>query len=230
MRIIAGKWRSRKLGRPAPGTTRPMPDRVREAIFNILGSRYGTPGTLPALHVADLFAGSGSMGLEALSRGAGSCVFYERDRAVLEVLRQNLAVMDHDRQAVIAAGNAFQARLIHRDGHSFDLLILDPPYRDSRDFSPGQPIVELFRRLAEDARELLPGEDPALREPRPADQGAADLPAATTSNATFDPVIVLHHEKQVDSPDRLAGWRILDERRIGTNLIALYGLDEQEPT
>ena len=78
MRIIGGKWRSRRLSFPRWGRTRPMPDRIRESIFDILASRFGLCGTLPSLKVADLFAGSGSMGWEAVSRGASGCDFIEK--------------------------------------------------------------------------------------------------------------------------------------------------------
>ncbi|MCH7814456.1 MAG: RsmD family RNA methyltransferase [Planctomycetes bacterium] len=81
MRIIAGRWRSRRIAAPPSRTTRPFPDRIKEAVFDILGARWGSPGTVPPLWVADLFAGSGSLGLEAVSRGARGCVFVERDRA-----------------------------------------------------------------------------------------------------------------------------------------------------
>ena len=67
-----------------------MPDRLKEAIFAMLGDYYDCPGELPELHVADVFAGSGSLGLEALSRGASTCYFFERDRKALEMLKINL--------------------------------------------------------------------------------------------------------------------------------------------
>ncbi|MGA1345675.1 MAG: RsmD family RNA methyltransferase, partial [Ilumatobacteraceae bacterium] len=86
MRVVAGELRGRRIVAPAGRDTRPTTDRVREAIFNALGSAGLVEGAL----VADLFAGSGALGIEALSRGAERCVFVETDRAALAALEQNL--------------------------------------------------------------------------------------------------------------------------------------------
>ncbi|MFZ5794795.1 MAG: RsmD family RNA methyltransferase, partial [Pseudomonadota bacterium] len=87
MRIIAGKWRGRPIVAPKGDATRPTADRVREALFSMLASRLGS---FEDLAVADLFAGSGALGLEALSRGAASCIFVEQDKAALDALRTNI--------------------------------------------------------------------------------------------------------------------------------------------
>ncbi|MEO6387785.1 MAG: RsmD family RNA methyltransferase, partial [Croceibacterium sp.] len=87
MRIIAGEWRRRLLKTPEGDTTRPSADRTRETLFAMLTSRLGT---FEELAVADLFAGSGALGLEALSRGAASCLFVEHDPAAIRALRTNL--------------------------------------------------------------------------------------------------------------------------------------------
>jgi len=132
MRIIAGQWRSRRLSRPDESVTRPMPDRVKESIFNMLGVYYETPGLLPALHVADVFAGGGSMGLEALSRGAERCVFFERDRETLRILRRNLVGLGVvEPQGVVHGGDAWQSAVVS----ATDLMFLDPPFADSKDAS-----------------------------------------------------------------------------------------------
>src|SRR3546814_13983274 len=86
MRIIAGQWRGRSIDAPKGDTTRPTADRTREALFSMLTSRLGS---FEGLAVADLFAGSGALGLEALSRGAASCIFVEQDRAALDALHAN---------------------------------------------------------------------------------------------------------------------------------------------
>lgn len=122
MRIIAGQWRGRPLVAPPGDATRPTADRVREALFSMLASRLGS---FEGLAVADLFAGSGALGLEALSRGAGSCLFVEHDRAALDALRANIAALgargaDVRAASVLALGPAPAAP---------DLLLLDPPYR-----------------------------------------------------------------------------------------------------
>ena len=91
MRVIAGRLRGRPLLAPKGATTRPTADRTREALFSSLTSRIGS---FEHLAVADLFAGSGALGIEALSRGATSCLFVEQDRAALDALRANSAKLD----------------------------------------------------------------------------------------------------------------------------------------
>lgn len=120
MRIIAGDWRGRRLAAPVGGATRPTADRVRETLFSILASRLGS---FQGLQVADLFAGSGALGLEVLSRGAERCVFVEQDRAALSALRTNVTSLHANAEiiarSVLDLGPANKA---------FDLLFLDPPY------------------------------------------------------------------------------------------------------
>jgi len=120
MRIIAGQWRGRPLVAPKGDTTRPTADRTREALFSMLTSRLGS---FEDLAVADLFAGSGALGLEALSRGAASCLFVEQDKPALDALRANIARLgakgDVRAQSVMALGPA-RAPL--------DLILMDPPY------------------------------------------------------------------------------------------------------
>lgn len=120
MRIIAGQWRGRALVAPAGDATRPTADRTREALFSMLTSRLGS---FEGLAVADLFAGSGALGFEALSRGAASCVFVEHDKAALDALRANAAKLgvrpDIRAASVLALGPA---------PAPLDLLLLDPPY------------------------------------------------------------------------------------------------------
>src|SRR6478735_7884803 len=90
MRIISGQWRGRQIVAPKGDATRPTADRTRETLFNMLASRVGS---FEGLTVADLFAGSGALGLEALSRGAASCVFVEHDAAALDAIRANMAML-----------------------------------------------------------------------------------------------------------------------------------------
>lgn len=122
MRIIAGQWRGRPLAAPQGDTTRPTADRTRETLFSMLVSRLGS---FEGLSVADLFAGSGALGLEALSRGAASAIFVEQDAPAIRALRQNIAAFraqgecDVRASSVMALGPA-KAPL--------DLILLDPPY------------------------------------------------------------------------------------------------------
>lgn len=120
MRIIAGRWRGRPIVAPAGQATRPTSDRTREALFSMLASRLGS---FEELAVADLFAGSGALGLEALSRGAARCTFVETDRTAIEAIRRNLAALGAE--AEILAAPAHQARI----SGPLDLAFLDPPYR-----------------------------------------------------------------------------------------------------
>ncbi|MEH3106571.1 MAG: 16S rRNA (guanine(966)-N(2))-methyltransferase RsmD [Sphingomonas fennica] len=118
MRIVSGRWRGRPLKAPAGEATRPTSDRAREALFSMLASRIGS---FEGLRVADLFAGTGALGLEALSRGAAHCTFVEPDRAALAALEANVAALDA--AATIVARRAESYR-----GGPFDLILLDPPY------------------------------------------------------------------------------------------------------
>lgn len=120
MRVIAGQWRGRRLVAPKGDLTRPTADRTREALFSMLTSRVGS---FEGLAVADLFAGSGALGIEALSRGAATCVFVEQDRAAIDALRANLAALgsggDVRAQSVLALGPTAAA---------LDVVMMDPPY------------------------------------------------------------------------------------------------------
>ena len=122
MRIIAGEWRGRKLQAPAGDATRPTADRTRETLFSMLLSRLGT---FDGLGVADLFAGSGALGLEALSRGAASCLFVEQDAAALRALRANIAALRAQSRCEVRAASVLALGPTQAPR---DLLLLDPPY------------------------------------------------------------------------------------------------------
>jgi 16S rRNA (guanine966-N2)-methyltransferase len=122
MRIISGAWRSRPLVAPKGDTTRPTADRTRETLFSMLVSRLGS---FEELAVLDLFAGSGALGLEALSRGAATCTFVEHDAAALKALETNIDKLGASKQAdvrrssVLSLGSAIKP---------FDIILMDPPY------------------------------------------------------------------------------------------------------
>jgi 16S rRNA (guanine966-N2)-methyltransferase len=120
MRIISGKWRGRALLAPAGDATRPTADRVREALFSMLTSRLGS---FEGLRVFDGFAGTGALGLEALSRGAAHATFVERDAEAVKALRSNL-----DKMAAAATVIASPVEAIGRAQLPCDLVMLDPPY------------------------------------------------------------------------------------------------------
>lgn len=123
MRIIAGQWRGRKLLAPAGETTRPTADRTRETLFSMLVSRVGA---FDGLRVADLFAGSGALGLEALSRGAAACIFVEQDAAAIRAIRSNIA---NFQAAALCDVRAASVLTLGVAKEPLDLILLDPPYQ-----------------------------------------------------------------------------------------------------
>jgi 16S rRNA (guanine966-N2)-methyltransferase len=165
MRIIAGEFRGRKL-LPPEGTdvTRPITDRVKQSLFDILSPR------IEGARVYDLFAGTGSMGLESLSRGASHVTFFEGDRSAVQRLKKNIAALGVDAKADVVAGDLFRWFDAERPGAKADIVFLDPPYRFLSErpdalrrlceslaagrLSPGGVLV--FRHDASDALELPP--------------------------------------------------------------------------
>lgn len=121
MRIIAGEWRGRSIEAPPGASTRPTADRLRETLFSMLASRLGS---LEDLRVADLFAGSGALGLEALSRGAKSAVFVEKDANAIAAIRRNAERLGAGNRVQLIAGSA----LALPRSEPFDLILADPPY------------------------------------------------------------------------------------------------------
>jgi len=123
IRIIAGQWRGRKLAAPQGDDTRPTADRTRETLFSMLVSRLCS---FDELRVADLFAGSGALGLEALSRGAAHCLFVEQAPPAIRAIRTNIAnLMAHEKSDVRAAS----VLTLGIAKAPLDLVLLDPPYR-----------------------------------------------------------------------------------------------------
>lgn len=123
MRVVAGTARGRRLRSPDGETTRPTADRVREAVFNALHSQ----GLVQDARVADLFAGSGALGIEALSRGAAHVWFVESDRSALTVIDDNLATLELGERATVVRSTverALAAGLADR----LDVVLADPPY------------------------------------------------------------------------------------------------------
>ena len=121
MRIIAGEWRGRPLQAPPGTATRPTADRTRETLFSMLTSRIGT---FDGLRVADLFAGSGALGLEALSRGAGFACFVENDAGAAAAIKANAEAFGVTDRTSLMRGSA----LALPKADPFDLIFADPPY------------------------------------------------------------------------------------------------------
>jgi 16S rRNA (guanine966-N2)-methyltransferase len=121
LRVIAGRFRGRKLEAPRGLTTRPTADRVRQALFDVLGPLHGE-------RVLDLYAGTGALGIEALSRGAASAVFVESDRAALACIRKNLQALGLSEAATVLPVAVERAAKPLRDLGPFDLVLCDPPW------------------------------------------------------------------------------------------------------
>ena len=146
MRIVSGRWRGRRLSAPVGLDTRPTSDRVREAVFSILEARG--PECVAGSVVLDAFAGSGALGLEALSRGAAAATFVESDPRAVDALHRNVSNVGAE-DAVIQQGDVFS--LVDKAavrGGPFSLLFVDPPYRIER-----AQVRDLLRLMAE--RDLL---------------------------------------------------------------------------
>lgn len=141
MRIISGIYKNRELKSPNSSATHPMSERARLSIFNMLGN-------LENKTVLDLFAGTGSLGLEALSRGASSCTFVENHPKTLQILKQNLQNIEN---ATVLKADAYQ----YTPKDQFDLIFLDPPY-DQFDFK----ILDFQKYLNQDGTMVISSPEP----------------------------------------------------------------------
>lgn len=167
LRVIGGALRGRRIAAPLGRDTRPSADRVREALFNILGQ------DMSGLVVLDLFAGSGALGIEALSRGAARCVFVERAPAAAGQVRANLAALGLEDRGRVLAADALRAGPGLAQAGPFDLALADPPYE--KDLV--QPALMLAAGL------LAPGGRLAIEHaPGETPEAAAGLAAQGTRN------------------------------------------------
>jgi 16S rRNA (guanine966-N2)-methyltransferase len=172
LRIVSGEFRGKALKTPAGQATRPTSDRARQAIFNILDHAAWSKG-LRDLRVIDLFAGSGALGLEALSRGAAFCLFVETDEAARAAIRENVEAL-----------HLFGRTRVHRrdatklgvrpgaDGPAFDLAFLDPPY--------GKGLGEIALERLADGGWLTPGARVVF------ERGSEEPPFAVAGYETLD--------------------------------------------
>jgi 16S rRNA (guanine966-N2)-methyltransferase len=122
VRIVGGNLGGRVLRAPAGASTRPTSEKVREAVFNILGSVAGS-------HVLDLFAGTGALGIEALSRDAAHATFIDTARPAVAAIRDNLRALDLADRATVIAGDAVASAARHAPAAPWQLVFVDPPYR-----------------------------------------------------------------------------------------------------
>lgn len=156
MRIIRGRFGRRKLLANPGDTTRPITDKVKESLFEYLEDE------LQGARVADIFAGTGTIGLESLSRGANSIVFFELDRKAVELLRKNVATLKVEDETLCWATDVMKTsfRPKNCDGMTpFDIAFFDPPYRMVQDIVPGKKLFKSLERLA---REDVTSDDALL--------------------------------------------------------------------
>jgi 16S rRNA (guanine966-N2)-methyltransferase len=146
VRVIAGEFKGRRLYTPRGARTRPTADRVREALFSMLGDVSGA-------RVLDLYAGSGALGIEALSRGAESAVFVEREQRALAALRRNLEAVGAD--AVVRRQDVL--RFLARPEGTFDLVFCDPPYDVAPAVAPA--LYDALPGLAEENARIVTESD-----------------------------------------------------------------------
>lgn len=195
MRIVAGIYRGRHINAPDTMDTRPILDRAKVVLFDMLGHRLAQPGALPPLAVLDLFAGSGSLGIEALSRGARYCLFVEQSRPIAAVIRKNLDDLKIVDEAEVLAADVTKLAIkpppimadFPDEARQYGLLFVDPPYRLLAGPKPAPAIQQFFRRLAH---------EPLI---------------------ALDAMIVVRHELQKQTPPDLAPL-IEEERRDVGNM------------
>jgi len=177
MRVIAGSHRGRRLSGPRGTTLRPTSDKVREALFSILGTR------IPGSRFLDLYAGTGAVGIEALSRGATIATFVESDPKAVQIMRKNLTACGMLDQAVVRVGptQTFLRQPQSCDG-PYDVLFADPPYADGDavelvlgSWNLGLMSSEALMIIEQDARARMPAETDCARLMRRYDYGDTAL-------------------------------------------------------
>jgi len=184
MRILVGRYKGRKL-LPPPGKaqTRPITSRAKKSLFDTLGAY------LDGSVVLDLYCGTGTMGLEALSRGAGRCIFAERDRRVVARLRRNISAFGAEDECEIWCGDIFanlRSRLTGLD-ESIDVAFVDPPYADVRRWDWRRAEAKIFTPLAE---KLADDGLAVLRTPKELDPGDAIGPLVRIRTKKYGSMIV----------------------------------------
>ena len=210
MRIIAGARKGRSLAAPAGTATRPTADRVRQALFDmLLHAPWGGAGLLHNAHILDAFAGTGALGLEALSRGADTATFFETDRAALAALRSNIAGCQWQDRCTVLPRDVTKPP---RAKHPCSLLFLDPPY--NKDL-PARTLAALAAQgwVAPAAIVVI---ETALQEPLPLHDAAAahayDAPVATQADDTTPQAVPVYNgtllAERKHGAARLSVWRV----------------------
>jgi len=194
MRVIAGRYGGRRLQAPRGRATRPTSDRVREALFSILGD-------VSRAAVLDLFAGTGALGIEALSRGAERAVFVERDSTALAALRANLTELNLVEPRVqVRPGEALAAlKAARKSGETYDLVFVDPPYARAR---------QLGAAIASELPDLLRGGARVVVES--SRRSPVELPLLVVGQRSYgDTTITIHRQPERETmrtdQDKAAG-------------------------
>ncbi|MEM7813162.1 MAG: 16S rRNA (guanine(966)-N(2))-methyltransferase RsmD [Planctomycetota bacterium] len=191
MKIIAGDFKNRRLLSPPGRGTRPITARVKERLFGRLGGR------VTGAKVLDVFAGTGTIGLEAISRGAASAVFIERDRATAGLLAENVGRLGVADRTLVWQTDVFRCSFRPRDAAGltpFGLVFFDPPYPDADALGRGRP---LWKSLARVGKEGVTTPDAWLIVRVPAD-ASPDLPAGWAARDVFrDGGMTLHEWQRV---------------------------------
>ena len=190
LRIIAGSAGGLRLTCPKGADIRPTADRVRESVFNILAA------SVTDARVLDLFAGTGALAIEALSRGARECVLVERRRPCAAAIRENLAKTGFADRAQLIVADAFAFPGDAGAPAPFDIIFLDPPYRFSDVCPAGSRVARLIGRLA--APELLA---PGGR-------------------------VIFEHGSKADVPDAFGAAALTDRRRYGSTTVSFFSRRE----
>ena len=190
MRIISGKSKGVRLSALSSKRTRPILDRAKESLFNILGD------SLPDNVVLDLFAGTGSLGIEALSRGAKRCLFVDNSTNAIRVIKKNLQDAGFLERSVVLKINVFRLLGILKNKHvKFDLMLVAPPYKLlDLDCGDRKRIFSLLEEYV--SREIIN------------EKGI---------------IVLQHHKKQTVSKESFKQLKIVDERRYGTTQLTFLG-------
>lgn len=185
LRIISGKYRRRHLRTPTTDRTRPYTDRVRQMTFDRLGA------FVPGARVADIFSGVGTMGMEAVSRGAASCVFFEADAEIHQLLRENVSTIAPDERTICWRTDIRRTSFRPRGGDDclpYTLVFFDPPYRIADQIGPGGSLSAPLKLLSRDTL------------------------------TTPDAIMVLRTPEHFDMPE-IRGWRVHDCWKLSSMLI-----------
>lgn len=191
MRIIAGTKRGMKLLGPKTQVSRPVTDRVKESLFSVL-YKYDLPGDK---RVADLFSGVGSLGLEALSRGARFVTFVERDPKISAILKKNIEKAGFDVVSKVIQADAFMigAPVVYSErtvaNTQYEMVFVDPPYARSQDVGPGSPLGRLL----------------SLLQRQVTDEG----------------FVVVRTDERTDLLDKYGQLQVLERRRWGTMAVTI---------